>query len=181
MSRPDDGTLAAMSDHHPAVPPVHTSCRPGALVLTAVFVWSFSGGWDGIRPQPHPDDRRVVRARLLAPTSLDRLTAATLPALGATTIAGARTDECQEGQNNWKIHDGSGLDQQTYGGDVDGTYRTRAGELAVEVVAGATPVDPLPTYAATVVAGDADAVRAAVAEPGAVRIVERTTVRYFDD
>ena len=45
------------------------------LGVGVVFVWSFSGGWDGIRPQPQPDDRarrpgtRTVCCAASAPTS----------------------------------------------------------------------------------------------------------------
>jgi hypothetical protein len=76
------------------------------LAAAAVFVWSFSGGWDGIRPQPEADDRRVVQAREASGAELDRLTAATVGLLGAPELARARTDECQVGQNNWKVHEG---------------------------------------------------------------------------
>lgn len=76
------------------------------LALLAVLAWSFSGGWDGIRPQPQAGDRRVVRARERAAAPLDRATRATLPVVGGAELVRARTDECREGQNNWKIHDG---------------------------------------------------------------------------
>ena len=76
------------------------------LAEAALFVWSFSGGWDGIRPQPEADDRRVVRARDASGAELDQLTASTLGLLGAPELARARTDECQVGQNNWKVHEG---------------------------------------------------------------------------
>jgi len=76
------------------------------LAFAAVVVWSFSGGWDGIRPQPEPDDRRVVQARAASGAALDRLTAATLPLVGGAELARARIDECQVGQNNWKVHEG---------------------------------------------------------------------------
>ncbi len=33
------------------------------VAFGAFVIWSFSGGWDGIRPQAQPDDRQVVRAR----------------------------------------------------------------------------------------------------------------------
>lgn len=76
------------------------------LGFAAVVAWSFSGGWDGIRPQADGDDRRVVRARERAAAPLDRSTAGLLPVVGGTELARARTNWCQTGQNNWKIHDG---------------------------------------------------------------------------
>lgn len=76
------------------------------LILLAAFAWSFSGGWDGIRPQPHAGDRPVVRGRERAGAPLDRLTSSTLPVVGGAELVRARTDECHEGENTWKRHDG---------------------------------------------------------------------------
>ncbi|MEO7745737.1 MAG: hypothetical protein ABIV05_05865 [Actinomycetota bacterium] len=148
------------------------------LALLAALAWSFSGGWDGIRPQPQAGDRRVVRARERAAAPLDRLTASTLPVVGGAELVRARTDECREGQNNWKIHDGyklrceltdvvvrtaseadvstvaarvdaalrasgrqptydgSGLDQQVYGGQAHGSYVGTTGDVSVVVLLG---------------------------------------------
>lgn len=78
------------------------------VVLAAVglFVWAFSGGWDGLRPGAQPADREVVAARREARGSLDRLTSRTLSAVGGSELARVRFDQCEHGQNNWKIHDG---------------------------------------------------------------------------
>ena len=76
------------------------------VAFAAAVIWSLSGGWDGIRPQPEADDRQVVRARKASGAELERLTAATLPVVGGAELARARTDECEMGQNNWKVHEG---------------------------------------------------------------------------
>lgn len=194
------------------------------LILLAALAWSFSGGWDGIRPQPHAGDRPVVRARERAGAPLDRLTSSMLPVVGGAELVRARTDECREGENNWKRHDGfklrceltdvvvvmapepgvpdaatrvdaalratglqpaydgAGLDEPSYGGDASGSYTGTAGQVSVDVrMAGAIGIDPIPGYGPQVVAGDADAVRAALSQPGGVRVIVRTTRQYFDD
>ena len=57
-----------------------------------------------------------------------------------------------------------------------------AGQVSVDVrMAGAIGIDPIPGYGPQVVAGDADAVRAAQSRPGGVLIIVRTTRQYFDD
>lgn len=92
------------------------------LVFGAVVLWSFSGGWDGLRPQAQADDRRVVRARAGSGVRLDGLTAHVLAAAGATASARVRTDDCRTGMNDWKNHDG---------------YTLRCGRTDVLVVTGA--------------------------------------------
>ena len=214
------------------------------LAAAAVFVWSFSGGWDGIRPQPEADDRRVVQARKASGAELDRLTAATVALLGAPELARARTDRCEVGQNNWKVNEGYKLrcertdvvvlaapsnDVALTAQDLDARLRAGAlvpsydggglwepadasggrrasngavaargsygpaeapadggtGSVTVSVRSGTSEVDPyddqLGAVFGTTVDGDVDAVRAALAEPGQLRIVVRTHYRYFDD
>lgn len=194
------------------------------LALAAWFFWSFSGGWDGIRPQPEPDDRQVVRARERAPQPLDRRTAATLADVGGAEIARARTDECRQGQNNWKIHDGyklrceltdvvvltapaarvreaaarldarlraagyqpmydgAGLAEPNSGGILEkGSYHGPNGDLGIEVLTAGGGLDSFATSDAPVVSGDAEQVRAALAQPGVVRVVVHVTEQYFDD
>jgi hypothetical protein len=84
----------------------------GVLVFVAWLTWALSGGWDGLRPKAHADDRAVVTARGLAAAPLDDLTATVLAALDRSAatlpveLARVRTDDCHEGQNNWKVHSG---------------------------------------------------------------------------
>jgi hypothetical protein len=84
----------------------------GVLAIGAWLGWVLSGGWDGLRPKAQPDDRAVVAARAQAAAPLDDLTATVLAAMdrlsdtGLVEAARIRTDECHEGQNNWKVHSG---------------------------------------------------------------------------
>ncbi|KQX69666.1 hypothetical protein [Angustibacter sp. Root456] len=77
-----------------------------ALAAFGLFVWAFSGGWDGLRPQAEPTDRDVVTARSTARGALSALTADVLRDVPGTELARVRFDQCEHGQNNWKIHDG---------------------------------------------------------------------------
>ncbi len=78
-----------------------------ALAVVALLVWAVSGGWDGLRPAAGADDRRVVDARQRAGAELDDLLARTQRSLGrGTVLATVRYDRCEQGQNNWKVHDG---------------------------------------------------------------------------
>lgn len=74
------------------------------------FVWSFSGGWDGIRPAAEPTDADVVRARDDSAGAISSEHAATLDevlvAAGGTVLATAQLDTCRKGMNDWKNHDG---------------------------------------------------------------------------
>lgn len=80
------------------------------LAAVGLFAWAFSGGWDGLRGQAGPDDREVVAARAGARDHLAQLTTAALrsvqSAAAGSELARLRFDQCREGQNNWKIHDG---------------------------------------------------------------------------
>lgn len=80
------------------------------VAAVGLFVWALSGAWDGLRGQADPSDRQVVAARREARGSLDTLTARALGAVGASVAgreaAKVRYDQCRQGQNNWKIHDG---------------------------------------------------------------------------
>lgn len=78
----------------------------GILAAVGLLVWAFSGGWDGLRGQADPHDRKVVAARDGSRDDLDALTRETLGAVGGRELARVRFDGCQQGQNNWKIHDG---------------------------------------------------------------------------
>jgi hypothetical protein len=84
----------------------------GLVAFAAWLSWVLAGGWDGLRSEAEPDDRAVVAARRLAPAPLDGLTAAVLAAMDRSTSADlvrtarVRTDDCHEGQNNWKVHSG---------------------------------------------------------------------------
>lgn len=196
------------------------------VALTAVFLWGFSGGWDGIRPGAQADDRRVTRARTASSATLDQLTSRTLSVSGGQELARVRTDRCEEGQNNWKIHDGfklrcertdvlvlttgettlaataaeldarvrsagwlpvydgAGLDEHLSAGRAEGSYRRSADDrqtLSLTVVGEGSTDGLLPTYGDTTVEGDLDVARAALSATGAVRVVVRPTVRYFDD
>jgi len=81
-----------------------------AVVLLGfgAFVWSFSGGWDGIRPAAQPDDGDVVDAREAGWDPLGRLVGPVEQELAGTgsPLGRAQLDACTTGQNNWKIHDG---------------------------------------------------------------------------
>ncbi len=80
------------------------------LVAGGIFVWSFSGGWDGIRPAAQPTDDDVVsartgsadRTRSLHADSVDQV----LSASDGTVLATTDVDMCREGMNDWKNHDG---------------------------------------------------------------------------
>jgi hypothetical protein len=76
------------------------------LAAFGLFVWAFSGGWDGLRPHAEPGDRAVVAARSQARGELTSLTADVLGDVPGSELARVRFDQCQQGQNNWKIHDG---------------------------------------------------------------------------
>lgn len=76
------------------------------LAAFGLFVWAFSGGWDGLRGQAEPSDREVVSARHHARDELSALTSDVLRSVPGTELARVRFDQCQHGQNNWKIHDG---------------------------------------------------------------------------
>lgn len=80
------------------------------LVAGGIFVWTFSGGWDGIRSKAQPTDPKVVSAREVSAGPANSVHTdtvdAVLDASGGTVLAGAETDTCREGQNSWKIHDG---------------------------------------------------------------------------
>jgi hypothetical protein len=78
----------------------------GVLAAVGLFVWAMSGGWDGLRGQAEPGDRKVVAARHAASGELDSLTTSTLRTVGGRELARVRYDQCVQGQNNWKIHDG---------------------------------------------------------------------------
>lgn len=78
----------------------------GVLAAVGLLVWAFSGGWDGLRGQAEPHDRAVTAARDGSRHDLDALTRETLAAVGGRELARVRFDDCQQGQNNWKIHDG---------------------------------------------------------------------------
>lgn len=204
------------------------------LAVVALFVWALSGGWDGLRPTASADDRRVVTARRAAGDELSELTSRTLDAAApGRELARIRFDDCQQGQNNWKRHDGytlrcelaesvvlsaTDVDVTTAGRRLDRALRaagwrpeegsddlnepdepdhsdlrmSRSGrftagerlrhQLDVGVttrptspVVGAAPYDP-----ATLVQGDLAAFREALAGSG-LKIVVRTSVRYFDD
>lgn len=76
------------------------------LAAFGLFVWAFSGGWDGVRSQAEPSDREVVTARGQARDELTSLTTEVLRSVPGTQLARVRFDQCEQGQNNWKIHDG---------------------------------------------------------------------------
>lgn len=77
------------------------------VAVVALLVWALSGLSNGLRGPTRPSDRTVVAARRAAGPELDALTRDTLAALGPLhELARVRTQECREGQNNWKIHDG---------------------------------------------------------------------------
>lgn len=80
------------------------------VIAGGVFIWSFSGGWDGIRPEAQPTDADVVSAR---EDSVERTRSAhgstvdqVLEESGGTVLASAEVDTCREGMNDWKNHDG---------------------------------------------------------------------------
>ena len=78
------------------------------LLGFGAFVWSFSGGWDGIRPAAEPDDRAVVAAREAGRDPLEALAGPVEQGLatGGSVLGRAEVDQCSTGQNNWKIQDG---------------------------------------------------------------------------
>ena len=81
------------------------------LAAFGLLLWAFSGGWDGLRGSAQPGDRAVVSARRDARGTLDGLTAQALRSVSAGSgsggeLARVRFDQCEHGQNNWKIHDG---------------------------------------------------------------------------
>ena len=81
-----------------------------ALAALGLLAWAFSGGWDGLRPHAQPTDREVATARAAARDHLTRLTTAVLRSVqrgaAGSELARVRFDQCRQGQNNWKIHDG---------------------------------------------------------------------------
>ncbi len=80
------------------------------LVLLGVgaFVWTLSGGWDGIRPVAQPDDADVVAAREAGTEPLAALADPVERALaeGGADVGRVEVEGCDEGQNNWKVQDG---------------------------------------------------------------------------
>lgn len=81
----------------------------GVLVFVGMLFWSFSGGWDGLRREAQPDDRRVVAARAAVSDTLDPANAQVLAAISPITgapVATGSADACARGQNNWKIRNG---------------------------------------------------------------------------
>jgi hypothetical protein len=80
------------------------------LVAGGIFLWSFSGGWDGIRPKAQPTDGTVVSAREASAdrTRSDHEAAVrqVIATTGGTSIAATEVDTCREGMNDWKNHDG---------------------------------------------------------------------------
>lgn len=79
------------------------------VIVVGAFIWSFSGGWDGIRREAQPSDRRVIEGRAAVQEPLAADTAQLekgLTALFGSPIAHGSADGCERGQNNWKIHDG---------------------------------------------------------------------------
>ena len=81
----------------------------GALLLAGAFLWTFAGGWDGIRPEADPAGPAATRARAEAtaelPARQSDLDALVAPAAGEPLARGT-VDGCRRGQNNWKIRDG---------------------------------------------------------------------------
>jgi hypothetical protein len=211
----------------------------GVLAVIGLFVWAFSGGWDGLRGTASPSDAKVVAAREHSGGELDRLTEGTLRTIGpARELARIRTDSCRSGQNNWKIHDGytlrcersdavvlvppdadvsaagrrlsaaltaagwhvpGGRDELTAPAEPNHSFldATRRGQLTrtdddrllldlgvtsrgTSPVSGDVPYDPDAT-----VEGDVTAYREALRGGGpdgaGLRLVVRTTVRYFED
>ncbi len=80
------------------------------LAAGLVFIWSFSGGWDGIRPSAQPLDSRVVAAR---DDSVERTRSRhddalrqVIAATGGRVLDDTEVDTCTEGHNDWKRQDG---------------------------------------------------------------------------
>ena len=107
------------------------------LAAVGLFVWAFSGGWDGLRPHAEPTDRQVATARAGARDHLSGVTTAALHSVQsgvpATELARVRFDQCEHGQNNWKIHDGytlrCELSDSVVVSAVEGDVTTVAGRL----------------------------------------------------
>ena len=122
------------------------------LVLLGVGVlwWSLSGGWDGIRPAAHPDDRDVVDAREAGHQPLADLadpTAAALAEVG-TDLGREEVDQCSAGQNNWKTQDGWTLScsqASVTGWEVAGSTATQLDATATDVDARLRSLGWVPT------------------------------------
>lgn len=88
----------------------------GALLFALAVLWTFSGGWDGIRPEAQPDGRRVVAAREQAHATLAQrqheLNELLIPATGEP-LADGTADACNRGMNDWKNHTGYTLQCET--------------------------------------------------------------------
>ena len=84
------------------------------------------------------------------------------------------------------VYDGAGLGGPVYGERIEGSYQRTAGarqSISIAVLTGGTgyQADVLPASGGTKFEGDPDGVRAALREPGALRVVVSTTLRYFED
>lgn len=96
--------------------------------------------------------------------------------------AAARLDARLRAAGYQPMYDGAALAEPNSDDIVDhGSYDGPSGDLGIEVLTGGSGLDSFSMSDAPVVSGDAEQVRAALAQPGVVRVVVRVTEQYFYD